>query len=309
MTKFTPIKAVLIITLLVAMLLMTGCTRLLFERDGKYVISPAKAIRLSDDPGVVIVDARVRLAYTRGHFKGAINISRGDIVIHEPVRNMLLPQNQFEELMSRKGIANDSLVIIYDDGSSMDAARLWWTLRVFGHTNARVVSGGLLALLEAGAVRTTDAPVITPTEFIAQPANRNLIADIDEVLAQVNNPDKKTIILDTRTREEFDAGRVPGAVLINHLDNFFYDDTIKSVQAIKLMYRRRGIRENDTIILYCTAGIRSALTFLALHNAGYKNLKLFDGSWLQWVAAGLPTELPVVVEEVRPVPVPVPAPG
>lgn len=291
--KVTP-KIALIIALLAIMILMTGCTTL-FSGDGKYIISATEALRLSGDSGVVIVDAQKSLAYNQGHLEGAVNITRSDIVIDDPVPNMLLPQAQFEELMSRKGIANDSLVIIYDSSNNMDAARLWWTLKVYGHTNAKVVNGGLLALLEAGAERTKDDPVVTMTEYTAQPANKNLIASIDEVIAQVNNPAENVIILDTRTQEEFDAGAVPGAVLVNYVDNHYYDGTIKSVQAIKLMYRDKDIRENDTIILYCKSSIRAAHTFLALHNAGYENLKVFDGGWLEWSADdSLPVQLPCV---------------
>ena len=289
--KFTP-KTTLIIALLAVMLLTTGCTTL-FSGNGKYIISATEAIRLSGKPNVIIVDAQKSLAYNQGHLEGAVNITRGDIVIDDPVPNMLLSQTQFEELMGKKGIANDSLVIIYDSNNNMDAARLWWTLKVYGHTNAKVVNGGLAALLKAGAQRTKEAVVVTTTEYTAHSTNKNLIASIDEVIAQVNNPAENVIILDTRTQEEFDAGAVPGAVLVNYLDNHYYDGTIKSVQEIKLMYRDKDIRENNPIILYCKSSIRGAHTFLALYNAGYENLKLFDGGWLEWSAdESLPVQLP-----------------
>ncbi|MCL0029922.1 rhodanese-like domain-containing protein [Dehalococcoidia bacterium] len=297
-------KAAVIVTLLVAMLSPAGCTAL-FREDDRYIITAGAALRLLGEADVVFVylqrDPHVIV-------KGAVIIAREDIVIDDPVPGMLLPQDQFEELMGRSGISNDSLVIIYDSGdTNRDAARLWWTLRVYGHTNAKVVSGGLAALVEAGAETTTEAPVVTPTTYTAQPANQNLIASIGEVLVQVARPAENVHILDTRSREEFDAGHIKGAALVPHVDNLHDDGTFKSIEWIKLMYRDKGIRENDIIILYCRTGTSSATNFLALYNAGFENLKVFDGSWLEWTAAALPVELPPVeapdvIEEPEPVP-------
>ncbi|MCL0058768.1 rhodanese-like domain-containing protein [Dehalococcoidia bacterium] len=297
-------NAAVMVTLLGIILLSAGCTAFLRE-DDKYIISAGAALRLLGEDNVVFVYAQ---RDPREIVKGAVIIAREDIVIDDPVPGMLLPQDQFEELMGRSGISNDSLVIIYDSGdTNRDAARLWWTLRVYGHTNAKVVSGGLAALVEAGAETTTEAPVVTPTTYRAQPANQNLIASIGEVLVQVARPAENVHILDTRSREEFDAGRIKGAVLVPHVDNLHDDGTFKSIEWIKLMYRDKGIRENDIIILYCRTGTSSATNFLALYNAGFENLKVFDGSWLEWTAAALPVELPPVeapdvIEEPEPVP-------
>ncbi|MCI2424638.1 sulfurtransferase [Candidatus Acetothermia bacterium] len=299
-------KAVAIITLLLAIMLLAGCFTALLREDDRYIIGAREALRLVGKDNVVLVYVQRE---PREIVRGAVIISREDIIIDLPVPGMLLPRNKFEELMGRSGISNDSLVIIYDSGNTnMDAARLWWTLRVYGHTNAKVVSGGLAALLEAGAETTTEAPVVTPTTFTAQPANHDLIATIGEVFAQVTRPVENVFLLDNRLRAEFDAGFIPRAVLVPHVDNLHNDGTFKSIEWIKLMYRGKGIRENNIIIVYCVTGLRSATTFLALFNAGFENVKLFDGSWLQWTAAALPVELPPVVEPGVP-PVPAPAPG
>ena len=292
--------------LLGAILLPAGCTAL-FREDDTYVISAGAALRILGEDNVVFVYAQ----RDPGEIvKGAVIITRGDIVIDDPVAGMLLPQDQFEELMGGSGISNDSLVIIYDSGNTnKDAARLWWTLRVYGHTNAKVVSGGLTSLVEAGAETTTEAPVLTPTTYTAQPANQALIATIDEVLAKVARPAGNLFILDNRSREAFDAGHIGGAAPVPHVDNLHYDGTFKSIEWIKLMYRDKGIRENNIIILYCRSGTSSATSFLALHNAGFENVKMFDGSWLEWTAAALPVDLPCVVEDPGVIEEPEPEPG
>ena len=298
-------NAAVFITLLVAMLLPAGCTALLRE-DDRYIIGAGAALRLLGEDNVVLVYAQ----RDPGEIvKGAVIITRGDIVIDDPVPGMLLPQDQFEELMGRSGISNDSLVIIYDSGNTnRDAARLWWTLRVYGHTNAKVVSGGLSALIEAGAEITMEFPVVTPTIYTAQPANQTIIATIDEVLAQVARPIENTFILDNRSREAFGAGHIDGAVSVPHVGTLHNDGTFKSIEWIKLMYRDKGIREDDIIILHCRSGTSSATNFLALYNAGFENVKIFDGSWLEWLAAALPVDVPCP-EDPGVIDVPEPVPG
>jgi thiosulfate/3-mercaptopyruvate sulfurtransferase len=302
--KFTFKATATITLLLMAILVLAGCTALLRE-DDRYIIGAGEALRLVGKDNVVLVYAQ-----REPHVivKGAVIITREDIIIDHPVPGMLLPKNQFEELMGRSGISNDSLVIIYDSGNTnMDAARLWWTLRVYGHTNAKVVSGGLAALLKAGAETTTEAPVVTPTTYIAQPANRALIATIHEVFAQATWPVENVFLLDNRPRAAFDAGYIPGAMPVPHVVNLHNDGTFRSIEWIRLIYRGKGIRENNIIILYCVTGTMSATTFVALFNAGFENVRMFDGSMLQWTAAGFPVELPPVVPiGVEPVPAPVP---
>lgn len=100
-------------------------------------------------------------------------------------------------------------------------------------------------------------PAVTPTELAAQ-------------IAAGNAP----LILDVRTQEEFDAGHVPGAVLIPH-------DQIEA--------RMSELGEPRDVVVYCRSGRRSALVEPALEKQGFRVHQL-DGSWLAWDAAGLPEE-------------------
>ena len=37
--------------------------------------------------------------------------------------------------------------------------------------------------------------------------------------------------------------------------------------------------------MFCKTSVRGAQTYLALYDAGYRNLKLYDGAWLEWSAS------------------------
>lgn len=261
--------------------------------QGKDIISAEEAKQLLSEEGVVLVDAQKSSVYKKGHLVGAVNISRGDIVVLGPFPNMLAPKEKVEKVLGDRGIMNDTLVIIYDDNSNMDSARLWWTLKVYGHEKMKVVSGGRKALLKAGVKEETQIPKITPVKYMAKEKNTDYIALVTDVKAQVDNPDPGVVILDTRSQAEYDLGTIPGAVLIDFNSNNYKDGTYRSIQNIKIIYKEADIEPDQTVIMYCKSSIRAAQTFLALHNAGYRKLKVYDGAWLEWSAdTSLPVQLP-----------------
>ena len=165
--------------------------------------------------------------------KGAVKIDLSDVVINDPVVNMLAPKEQIEKVMSERGISNNTTVLLYDTNNNMDAARVWWTLKVYGHENVKVVSGGLAALKKAGAEITSEVPTIKTAEYVAKDKNNDMIAAIDEVKAQVTSPDKNTILLDTRSQKEYDDGTIPGSVLLEYINNDYSDGTYKPVESHK----------------------------------------------------------------------------
>jgi len=291
------ISKLLVILLVIIMLLpIIGCGRS-NSGEGREIISSIEAIELFNDEDIVIIDAQKSASYTKEHIEGSVNISRADIVINEPVLSMLAPVGQIEEVLGRKGISNESKILIYDSNNNMDSARLWWTLKVYGHDYVKVISGGLIALKEAGASVSKELPDIIETEYIASGKDSSLIADLKEVISQVEEPDEKPdeniFIIDVRNKEEYDSGAIPGSILIDYIGNNYNDGTYRSVQNIKIIYIEKGIKSDKTAIIYCKSSVRGAQTLLALYNAGYRNLKLYDGGWIEWSAdESLPVQLP-----------------
>ncbi|MGH4051944.1 MAG: sulfurtransferase [Clostridium sp.] len=262
-------------------ILAVGCGT---SNSGNEIISANKAVESLKKEDVVIVAAQVpdKAVYDKEHVKGAVKIDMSDVVTNVPVINMLAPKEQIEKVMSGLGISNTTTVLLYDTNNNVDASRVWWTLKVYGHENVKVVSGGLAALKEAGAEITTEVPEIKTTEYVAKDKDADMIASIDDVEAQVTSPDKNTILLDTRTKEEYEAGTIPGSVLLNYLDNDYSNGTIKPVEVIKIQYIENNIKAKNNVILYCRTSFRAAQTYLTLYNAGYRNLKLYDGAWVEW---------------------------
>jgi len=249
-----------------------------------YIIEASTAIKMLNSENVFLVDAQIPDDYSKEHIKGARNIDKDEVNITTPVPGMLGPQELFEKVMSEKGISPDSTVLIYDKTNNSHSSRLWLAMRAYGHVNVKVVSGGFEALKKAGAEISTETPSITPTKYAAKDLNTNMIATKEDVKAQVNSPDKNTILLDVRTQKEYDEGTIPGSILINYEDNNYTDKTFKSTQDIKIMYIENNVKPDKNIILFCKTSTRAAETYLALLEAGYKNIKIYDGAWLEWSA-------------------------
>ena len=204
------------------------------------------------------------------------------VALTEAVKNMLAPASQIEEVMGKAGIGNDALVLAYDDNRNMDAARLWFTLKAYGHDNAKVISGGLNALAAAGVAVTDVAASPLPVSFSAGPLRSEMFIDGKEVRAQVENPADNYVMIDTRSVEEFNEGSIPGSVCLDFSGNNFADSTFRPINQIRIRYLEQKIDYDNEVAMYCKTSIRGAQTYLVLYNAGYRNLKLYDGAWLDW---------------------------
>jgi len=80
----------------------------------------------------------------------------------------------------------------------------------------------------------------------------------DEIMDIVKN-NKNVILLDVRSKQEYDEGHLKGAI---------------NIPVYELEYRAENeIKDKECIIIaYCSAGIRSRKAIKILRNHGYKNL-------------------------------------
>ena len=89
------------------------------------------------------------------------------------------------------------------------------------------------------------------------------------------------VFIDARSQEEYEKGRIPGAVLLN-TDNF--EEDITALMGI--------IPVDLRVITYCSgSGCESSLEVSGLlKEVGYSDIKLFHGGWQHWQKAGHPVE-------------------
>ena len=100
--------------------------------------------------------------------------------------------------------------------------------------------------------------------------------DFREVKRRLDAGERFTLI-DTREDNEWDRGRLPGAV---HLGRGIIERDVETAFPDK----------SATLVLYCGGGYRSALAADNLQKMGYTNCISMDGGWRGWTEAGFPTE-------------------
>lgn len=286
-------KSKIIPLLIVLILVISSCAFTGYDDSGTLIVSAKQALKMTDD-GYILLDAQKASSYAKEHVAGVGNIERKVITVADPVPNSIAPADLVAQAAGLAGITSDSSLLIYDDNKNMDSSRLYWTLKVYGHKgDIRVVSGGLPALASRGANIVSGTESIALSTYKTSAPDSNLIITTEEIAKLLDNPEN-TVIIDVRTDEENRAGTIPGSIHINYENNIFRDSTFRPVQQARILYKENGILPDNEIVLFCKTSIRAANSYVALYNAGYRNIRIYDGAWLEWTLKEQPVFIPQV---------------
>lgn len=292
----------------VAFFLFIGITALGCKDTGKEVleknsvavsalITPEEVVKLKNGGGVIIVDVRGYDTYLQGHIPGAINISREALTDTTfAYSGIKAKRDQIQHLLRAKGIKNDDYLVLYDEGGSAAACRLWWILAHYGFNKTSILHGGLKSWESSGLATVQDVPKMEFSEFTFDPtANENLWVSKEELLTLVRNPNTKFVLLDVRSPEEYSGslrragnkrtGHIPGSRNINwSLAMDSEDPTVfLSPSRLQQVFGQDLNKEADTIVVYCQSGVRSShTTFVLSRLLGFKNVMNYEGSWSEW---------------------------
>ncbi len=155
------------------------------------------------DANVRVVDMRIAsAAYAAGHVSGAVYLSPVAIRVGDRPPTFLPSPQEFEALMAKLGIGDATRVVVYDERGGIYAARLWWILNYFGHSNVALMNGGWgkWAAEQRPAEQETPAPA--SARFAARPQPR-WVATANDVVNAIDKPGVR--IVDARTQAEIDA--------------------------------------------------------------------------------------------------------
>jgi thiosulfate/3-mercaptopyruvate sulfurtransferase len=208
---------------------------------------------------------------------------------------LLVPSvGQFEALMSRLGISNRATVVVYDTDGGLWCARLWWALRYYGHQDVKLLHGGLPKWQSEGRPMEKEVTRPTASTFRAQvhPELRATRKDIEAAMGNTH-----AIILDTLSANQhagnrpdmprWPAGHIPSAKSVPAPANL--DPTnhlLLPPEKLAALYQQAGVTPDKAIITYCGGGYYGAFSAFVLYQLGYENVRLYDGSWIEWVSSG-----------------------
>ena len=218
--------------------------------------TPEQLANRLDDPNLVLIDVRAAATYAQGWIPGAVHfdlfgISLNDTSPKPLAAFMWMVQHLFEQ----RGVNLDQTVVFYEAIAGMRAARGFWFLEYFGHTDVHVLDGGLNAWQAAGYPVTTEAPRVREVQF--QPrVQASLIIDADDLHGLLGSGDLG--LLDTRTDDEYLAknvraargGTIPGAVHIEWLHNLDADGAFKPAGELRALYAAAGIGPDQTVVAF-----------------------------------------------------------
>ena len=254
------------------------------------------------DANVVFVEVDEDVsAYDTGHIAGAVRLD-WKTELQDQVARDFVNKEQFEELLSQKGIGNDHTVVLYGGNNNWFAAYAYWYFKLYGHTDVKLLDGGRKKWELDGRALTTDETARDKTSYQAQEQNKSIRAFRDETIAAIGNKN----LVDVRSPDEFSgkilapahlpqeqsqrAGHIPTAINVPWSKAANDDGTFKSDDELRELYK--DLDTSKETIAYCRIGERSSHTWFALHELlGEKNVKNYDGSWTEYGSlVGVPVE-------------------
>lgn len=254
----------------------------------------AQTLRHAERP-VRLLDVRWRLdlpegrpAYLAGHLPGAVYVDLEQELTRpghpEEGRHPLPTLAELERSARRWGLRQGDLVIAYDDNDGVAAARAWWLLRRRG-VEVRVLDGGLRAWIAAGQLLDGGDVLPTPGDISLSDDDPG-IATIDETALAP----QRGVLLDVRAPQHYRgtaptpdpaAGHIPGAVNVPALAHVSPDGRLRTADDVRRTLSDAGAAASEDVVVYCSSGIASAHTVLALATAGIE-ARVFPGSWSRW---------------------------
>jgi thiosulfate/3-mercaptopyruvate sulfurtransferase len=255
------------------------------------------AEHLGDDNLVVAeVDENPDL-YEDGHIRGAVKLHWRDD-LQDPVERDIVERAEFERLMGSRGIANDTIVVLYGDKNNWFAAYAYWYLKIYGHQDVRIVDGGRQKWIDEGREMTTDTPAPVSASYTASEADESIRVRRDNVLEGLDNGGSRALV-DVRSPQEYSGelmappgyeqegasrtGHIPRAQSIPWAQAVRDDGTFKSPDELRELYGAKGVTPDKEVLAYCRIGERSAHTWFVLRELlGYPDVKNYDGSWTEW---------------------------
>jgi thiosulfate/3-mercaptopyruvate sulfurtransferase len=247
------------------------------------------------DEGLVVaeVDENPDL-YEEGHIPGAIKLHWRDD-LQDPVERDLVEKDAFEQLMGRRGISNETTLVLYGDKNNWFAAYAYWYVKIYGHQDVRILDGGRQKWIDESRELTTDEPEVSPASYTARERDETIRARRDAVREAIG----RDALVDVRSPQEYSgeliaapgyeqegaqrAGHIPTAQSIPWAQAVKDDGTFKSADDLRELYGAKGITPELAVTAYCRIGERSAHTWFVLRELlGYQDVRNYDGSWTEW---------------------------
>lgn len=277
------------------------------------LISPEQLMALQSAEPVVMIDTRDAETYAKGHIEGAVNLRETfSYLATSTVEGLQELKDTFAAHLGAIGLSGKETAVFYEDAMNSgygQSCRGYYLLTWLGYPRVKVLNGGFSAWKTAGLPVSMASVTAVPKLFPGDLKQADVMLTKDDVAAALGTD---TVLLDVRDVEEWIGessspygkdfaprkGRLPGAKWIEwyrFMKPSPQGSVFKSPDEVRAECATAGITPDDTVFLYCFKGARAANSFLALKQAGFKDVRMYFGSWNEWsrddrlpVETGLP---------------------
>lgn len=251
--------------------------------------------------GVQVWDVRDARDYAKGHLPGAVTIGDAAATLRDANAEDFIATARIESILGAAGIDPLRETVVYGSRGSWNSYFGRYALRYFGGSKVSVFHDGIEGWQAVGLPVSTSPFQATPVKLKLSP-NLALAVTTSEMISRLNHSNVQ--VVDVRTPKEFAGediralrgGHIPGAVNIPYEQNWTDPETLqklakkqvsdsrgmvlKSNSDLKALYAKLN-PEKETVV-YCQSGARASETAGVLDQLGFKNVRVYDSSWLAY---------------------------
>ena len=282
-------------------LLVSACLALASLPAWAQLMVDADGLRKAQERGALIWDTRDEATFRKGHIPGAVNIGNANDELRDANNEDYLPVAQLEKILGAAGIDPAREIVVYGQRGATNAYFALLTLQQFGARKATIYHDGIDGWRAAGQPIATAPTPPTLVTLKLKPV-QGVTTDTRQMLAALERPDVQ--IIDVRTPKEFRGediralrgGHIPGAVNIPYEQNWVDPEVMAKMRRGEIRdtlgMRLRGQDELRALyakfdparetIVYCNSGVRAAETATVLKELGFRDVKVYDPSWIGW---------------------------
>ena len=260
-------------------------------------------VKAAQQRGAIIWDVRASNQYLDGHIPGAVNFGDIGTVLRDPNREDFIDLAEINAIFNKAGLDIYKEIVVYGSRGNPYSYFGLFTIHYFGGKQAKVFHDGIDGWADAGLPIEKTSSTLASINIKLAP-QENLVVSNEQMRKLYNN--QSVQVVDARTFNEFKGndvrairgGHIPGAISIPYEQNWKDPATgsklakkevktnagmsLKTKDELNALYAK--LDPNKETVVYCQSGVRAAETATVLQNLGYKNVKIYDSSWLGWAS-------------------------
>ena len=241
-------------------------------------------------PGYLLIDPRSAMRYLMGHLRGAVSVPLKRL---QDDQGRLREPSELAKTFAAAGLGDNVTPVLYDGSDGRNAAMHAWILEYLGRDDIHIMDLLYDHWKEQGR-EVLYRPVSSEASAFTPQVHAAVRASVDDAASP-----GEAKLLDARSAEEYRGeveidqrpGHIPGSIhlawseLAGEGGRLLIEEE-RLQQALASV----GISPDDSVIAYCRSGLRASLPYLAMKQAGY-DVRLYDGSYVEWMMSGNPVEI------------------